>query len=49
MDVIRQVRTFNADREPERLQMKHRRMRGDPFVLMRATFAVAFDDHAVDI
>jgi uncharacterized protein (DUF2252 family) len=48
MDVIRQIRTFNAGRDPERLQMKYRRMRGDPFVFMRATFAVAFDDRAFD-
>jgi len=37
MNPIRQIRTFNAGREPERLQLKYRRMRENAFLFMRGT------------
>ncbi|MGO4390836.1 DUF2252 domain-containing protein [Variovorax sp. M-6] len=37
MNIVKQIRNFNADREPERLALKYRRMRSDPFVFLRAT------------
>ncbi|WP_198971146.1 DUF2252 domain-containing protein [Xylophilus sp. ASV27] len=37
MNVIKQIRQFNAGREPERLALKYRNMRSDPFVFLRAT------------
>jgi uncharacterized protein (DUF2252 family) len=37
VNVIKQIRQFNADREPERLALKYRNMRSDPFVFLRAT------------
>ena len=37
MDVVRRIQAFNAGREPERLQLKYRRMRGDAFAFFRAT------------
>lgn len=37
LDVIREVREFNAGRDPERLALKFRNMRSDPFVFLRAT------------
>lgn len=36
-NIIRTVRDYNAGREPERLAMKYRAMRQDPFVFMRGT------------
>jgi uncharacterized protein (DUF2252 family) len=36
-DVAEQIRQFNADRDPERLAMKYRRMREDAFVFLRGT------------
>ncbi len=35
--IVREVRDYNAGREPERLAMKYRAMRQDPFVFMRGT------------
>jgi uncharacterized protein (DUF2252 family) len=37
VNVIKQIRNFNAGRESERLAMKYRNMRSDPFVFLRAT------------
>lgn len=37
MDVVRRIQAFNAGREPERLQLKYQRMRGDAFAFFRAT------------
>lgn len=37
MNIVKQIRNFNADREPERLALKYRHMRSDPFVFLRAT------------
>lgn len=37
MNIVKQIRNFNADREPERLALKYRNMRSDPFVFLRAT------------
>lgn len=37
MNIVKQIRNFNANREPERLAFKYRNMRSDPFVFLRAT------------
>ena len=37
IDPIRNIREFNAGRDPERLQMKYQAMRADPFVFLRGT------------
>lgn len=37
MDVVRQIKGFNEGRDPERLQMKYRKMRADAFAFMRGT------------
>jgi uncharacterized protein (DUF2252 family) len=37
MNIVRQILKFNAGRDPERLAMKYRNMRADPFVFLRAT------------
>lgn len=37
MDVIRQIRMFNAHREPERLALKYKKMRASSFGFLRAT------------
>lgn len=37
MDVVREILSFNANREPERLQLKFRNMRTSPFVFLRGT------------
>lgn len=37
MDVVKIIANFNADRDPERLQLKYQRMRTDPFVFLRGT------------
>jgi len=37
MNVVKQIRNFNSGRDPERLALKYRNMRGDPFVFLRAT------------
>lgn len=37
MDVVTQILQFNAGRDPERLQSKYRKMRGDAFVFLRGT------------
>ena len=34
---VRQILRFNAGRDPERLALKYRNMRADPFVFLRAT------------
>ena len=36
-NIVKQILRFNAGRDPERLAMKYRNMRGDPFVFLRAT------------
>jgi uncharacterized protein (DUF2252 family) len=37
MDVVRQILSFNAGRDPQRLQLKYRNMRTSPFVFLRGT------------
>ena len=37
MDIVRCLQDFNAGRDPERLQMKYRNMRTSPFVFLRGT------------
>lgn len=36
-DTVRSIRDFNAGRDPERLQLKYKAMRADPFVFLRGT------------
>ena len=35
MDVVQQIRAFNAGRNPERLGLKYNKMRSDPFAYLR--------------
>ena len=37
MKVVRQIRAYNAGRDPERLKIKYERMRSDPFAFLRGT------------
>jgi uncharacterized protein (DUF2252 family) len=37
MNIVKQIRQFNAGRDPERLAMKYSNMRSDPFVFLRAS------------
>ncbi|MHA6206101.1 DUF2252 domain-containing protein [Dyella soli] len=37
IDVVEAIRTYNAKRDPERLQRKHVAMRHDPFTFLRGT------------
>ncbi len=37
LDAVEAIRSFNAGRDPERLALKFRNMRSDPFVFLRAT------------
>jgi uncharacterized protein (DUF2252 family) len=37
MNIVKQILKFNATREPERLALKYRNMRSDPFIFLRAT------------
>ena len=37
MDVVQQIRSFNAGRDPERLQLKYRAMRAGPFAFLRGS------------
>ena len=37
MDVAQQIRAFNAGRDPERLQLKYRAMRGSAFAFLRGS------------
>ena len=43
MDVVRQIRAFNAGRDPERLQIKYRKMRADTFAFLRGTCHLFYD------
>ena len=44
MDVVRQIRDFNAGRDPERLALKYRAMRSSPFAFLRGTCHLFYDD-----
>ena len=37
MDVVRSIQDFNAGRDPERLQLKYRKLRDSPFAFLRGT------------
>ena len=37
MDVVRRIQAFDAGRDPERLQIKYRKMRGSAFAFLRGT------------
>lgn len=37
MDIVREIRSFNKDRDPDRLLLKYRNMRASPFVFLRGT------------
>ncbi len=43
MDVVQQIRDFNAGREPERLALKYSKMHSDPFVFLRGTCHLFYD------
>lgn len=43
MDIIQNIQTFNAGREPERLALKYRNMRLSPFVFLRGTCHLFYD------
>ena len=43
MDVVQQIRTFNAGRDPERLALKYSKMRSDPFVFLRGACHLFYD------
>lgn len=37
MNIIRNIQSYNAGRDPERLVLKYRNMRTNPFVFLRGT------------
>ena len=43
MDVVSRIRTFNAGRDPLRLQLKYSKMRGGPFAFLRGTCHLFYD------
>ena len=43
MDIIRNIQQFNMRRDPERLAIKYRNMRSDPFVFLRGTCHLFYD------
>ena len=43
MDIVRRIRSFNAGRDPERLRLKYRAMRGSPFAFLRGTCHLFYD------
>lgn len=43
MDVVQQIRAFNAGRDPERLALKYSKMRSDPFVFLRGACHLFYD------
>ncbi len=44
MTLVERIKQFNVDREPERLSIKYRLMRTDPFVLLRGTCHLFYED-----
>lgn len=48
MDVISQLKIFNAGRDPERLEIKYRRMRSNTFAFLRGTCHLFYDRLARD-
>lgn len=47
-DVIRRLQEYNAGRDPERVQMKYRNMRGSPFVFLRGTCHLFYERLPLD-
>ncbi|SEA41762.1 DUF2252 domain-containing protein [Variovorax sp. YR216] len=43
MDVVREIRSFNQGRDPDRLALKYRSMRTSPFVFLRGTCHLFYD------
>ncbi|MFC3109364.1 DUF2252 domain-containing protein [Undibacterium arcticum] len=43
VDVVRRIQSFNAGRDPERLRMKYRNIRSNPFVFLRGTCHLFYD------
>ena len=43
MDVVQQIRAFNAGRDSERLAIKYAKMRSDPFVFLRGACHLFYD------
>ena len=43
IDVVSQIQSFNAGRDPERLAMKYRAMRASPFAFLRGTCHLFYD------
>jgi len=43
MDVIAQIRSANAGRDPQRLKLKYRAMRANPFAFLRGTCGLFYD------
>jgi uncharacterized protein (DUF2252 family) len=43
VDVVRQIRAFNAGRDPERVRLKYRAMRASPFAFLRGTCHLFYD------
>ena len=41
--IVRQIKSFNAGRDPERLAMKYRAMRASPFAFLRGTCHLFYD------
>src|SRR5215468_10545958 len=45
-DLIRQLKTFNADRNPELVQVKYELMRANSFAFLRGTCHLFYDDES---
>ncbi|MBO9649299.1 MAG: DUF2252 domain-containing protein [Variovorax sp.] len=43
MDVVREIRSFNQGRDPDRLKLKYQNMRASPFVFLRGTCHLFYD------
>ena len=43
MDVVQQIRAFNAGRDPDLLSLKYSKMRSDPFVFLRGACHLFYD------
>jgi uncharacterized protein (DUF2252 family) len=43
LDVVRRIQSFNAGRDPERLQLKYRALRASPFAFLRGTCHLFYD------
>src|SRR5439155_13621635 len=43
VNVVRRIQSFNAGRDAERLRMKYRNLRSNPFVFLRGTCHLFYD------